>query len=331
MTSEGPQCLRVSAARFWAVWVQCVYGLLLLGLCVWAPTARKGWRMNLRIHAGIRYVDSETNSEREPLILLHGLGNSVNFWHLVYPKIKDSRRVVAIDIPGFGASATPDGGFTLEAVATDIARFLKDLQVEGGVVCGHSMGATVALELSVAHQELVAGVVLIDGHLLSALDALRRPGTTLANDPALLMAVSAQFLGGLLPIPQSVARFVTSSALIRKLVFKPFVGSPDQIEPSTLQEALKDAGGRNVARTLCIVPKINLEDLMSQVSVPVSLVWGSNDRLLRPSDHLRASELMNVISRSEIDGVGHWPMLEEPNVLAELLAGYDVREGLPLA
>lgn len=275
---------------------------------------------------GIRFTDNEVDSDRPPLLLLHGLGNSVNFWQLVISRIGKSRRVIAIDIPGFGASRTPKTGFNIPNVAADVAAFLRGVGVESAVTCGHSMGAFVALQLGRAHPGLVSGVVLIDGHLFSALEALKRPFEAFRTDRPLLAAVSAQFLGGLVRLPPVVAGFITSQPLVRRVIFRGFVANPDEMNPDEVKEALRDTGGRSVARTLCLVRKTSLEELMKGLNSPVSLVWGESDPLLRPSDLLRARDLMNVVAESEIPGVGHWPMLESPDKLASFLAGYDAIE-----
>ncbi|MDQ6778591.1 MAG: alpha/beta fold hydrolase [Actinomycetota bacterium] len=63
----------------------------------------------------------EDSGQGEALVLIHGLATTRQIWGLVAPALALTRRVVTLDVPGFGESAPAGPGFELEAVAQRIA------------------------------------------------------------------------------------------------------------------------------------------------------------------------------------------------------------------
>src|SRR4051794_34193779 len=55
-----------------------------------------------------------------PLLLLHGLGSCKEMWRPVVPMLAQEREVIAVDLPGFGAS--PAGAQTVDAMADEVGR-----------------------------------------------------------------------------------------------------------------------------------------------------------------------------------------------------------------
>src|SRR5919197_4829701 len=94
-----------------------------------------------------------------PLVLLHGIGSRRGVWDPVVATLARSRRVIALDIPGFGNSP-PDGS---EPTAAGFAARLEGWFAEQGLerphVAGNSMGGAIALEL--ARRGCVASVAAI--------------------------------------------------------------------------------------------------------------------------------------------------------------------------
>jgi pyruvate dehydrogenase E2 component (dihydrolipoamide acetyltransferase) len=95
------------------------------------------------------------------LLLLHGFGESLFTWRAVFDPLAVDRRVIAIDLPGQGASGKPDASYTLEAVTHRLADFV-DRWTNGPVILiGHSMGGELAGSLALARPDRVVGLILI--------------------------------------------------------------------------------------------------------------------------------------------------------------------------
>lgn len=103
----------------------------------------------------------EQSGEGEPLVLIHGLATTRAIWMLVTPALSRRRRVVTLDVPGFGESEPAGPGFELEAVADRIARRLAARGVSGPFdLVGHSLGAGLALTLAARRPHAVRKLVL---------------------------------------------------------------------------------------------------------------------------------------------------------------------------
>lgn len=111
-----------------------------------------------------------------PLILLHGLAGSARWWTHNIPALSRSFRVIAIDLPGFGASPR-DHRLDLDDVANQLAATMDQLGIERASVIGHSMGGLIAGGLAADHPERVDRLVLVDAAFLSLGQTAVRPVT----------------------------------------------------------------------------------------------------------------------------------------------------------
>lgn len=115
---------------------------------------RDGLRVNVRDLGGGGAV---------PLLLIHGFGGSADTWGVkILDRLSRDRRVVAVDLPGHGASDAPSepGRFALAAIVDDLADVLSWLDVESAIWVGYSMGGRIALGASLLAPRRVAGLIL---------------------------------------------------------------------------------------------------------------------------------------------------------------------------
>jgi pimeloyl-ACP methyl ester carboxylesterase len=97
---------------------------------------------------------------------------------------------------------------------------------------------------------------------------------------------------------------------------------PGDLDPNLLRIAVSHAGGRNAISTLRVLPaakRVYLMKIMEQVGQPVNIIWGEADPLLPPADLVVARTLMHIIDLCTMRDCGHYPMLEQPKRLAEIL------------
>jgi pimeloyl-ACP methyl ester carboxylesterase len=140
-------------------------------------------------------IVSEDLGAGPPLILLHGLAGSARWWSRNLPALSRSFRVIAIDLPGFGAS--PRGHrLDLDEVADQLAATMDQLGLERASLIGHSMGGLIAGGMAADHPQRVDRLVLVDAAFLSLDRAAARsvsgPAETLRwTAPSLLPVVIA--------------------------------------------------------------------------------------------------------------------------------------------
>lgn len=109
----------------------------------------------------LHYIDS--NSEGETIVLLHGMSGSARYWQNFTPYLPKSRRIVALDLLGFGLSPKPKNIiYNYETHLESIIQTLKHIGVCMPLtLVGHSMGGLLALRLAAKHPDLVKKLVLI--------------------------------------------------------------------------------------------------------------------------------------------------------------------------
>ena len=127
---------------------------------------------------GLPFHYRDWGGDGRPVLLLHGLASTCHIWDLVAPLLAEDFRIAAMDQRGHGQSAQVDDGYDFATVLGDAAAMIEHLGWQRPIVVGHSWGADVALELAVAHPELVSGLIFVDG---GTIDISGRPGWTLAQ------------------------------------------------------------------------------------------------------------------------------------------------------
>jgi len=235
----------------------------------------------------------------EPLVLIHPLGAELVVWEPVLARLARERDVIALDLPGFGASPPLDHDEppTPEALAGAVGRFLDQLGIARAHLAGNSLGGWVALELAKRGRALSVAAVSSAGFWSRPLGP--RPGRDLRR------------LGrALLPVLPLLLR----SRAGRRLLLRGAVGHPERVPP--------DAAARLVRSYVTApgYPGANAEmraavfSGVEEIRVPVTLVWAELDRLVRrPSE--RFEDWRTVVLR----GCGHIPTWDDPGQVARAL------------
>lgn len=103
---------------------------------------------------------SPRDPEATPLVFIHGLSSSMGFWEHQLARTAEERRVLALDLPGYGMSGRPDAPFTPPWYAEVVSAWLDQLGLERVVLVGHSMGGQIAMTLALNEPERIAGLIL---------------------------------------------------------------------------------------------------------------------------------------------------------------------------
>jgi pimeloyl-ACP methyl ester carboxylesterase len=104
---------------------------------------------------------AEVESNRPPLLLLHGIGMDWRVWQAVSRRLAPHFRVIMVDLRGHGRSCKPASGYGLADYALDVERLINGLGLHNVTLAGSSLGALVAVTVE-AREEVVARRVLVD-------------------------------------------------------------------------------------------------------------------------------------------------------------------------
>jgi pimeloyl-ACP methyl ester carboxylesterase len=247
-----------------------------------------------------------------PLVLLHGLGSARQAWDPVVDLLAERFDVLAIDLPGFGESAPlPAGVEPLPAViAESVARFLDSHGVAVPHVAGNSLGGWVALELAALRP--VASLTLLSPA------GLWRGKTPLYNRISLRATRwLAHHLTGL------ACRLVRYRPA-RILILGQTHGRPSRISPGYARMAVRAMGTGPGFDATMKATEPRCYRAGPPIDAPVTVAFGSRDRLLLPHQSRHLGELPRGTRVETLAGCGHVPMADDPAaVAAVVVAGAD--------
>jgi pimeloyl-ACP methyl ester carboxylesterase len=241
----------------------------------------------------------------EPLVLIHGIGHRWQAWTPVLDLLAEHHEVIAIDLPGFGLSPPPPRGTPVgmdRAVAV-LAEFFSAAGLGAPHVAGNSLGGGIALELACAGLARSATA-------LSPVGFFTMPGRLRA-----LAILSVLRAGTFLPAPL-IHRAMRVDA-VRAACFAPIVSRPRLLDPVRAAEdalALRQGRGfRPVARSG------RRYRFAGAPTVPVTIAWGSRDRILPPAQARVAREYLPQARHVTLYGCGHVPMGDDPRLVARVI------------
>ncbi|HSK90862.1 MAG TPA: alpha/beta hydrolase [Euzebyales bacterium] len=124
------------------------------------------------VHDGVALAFVEAGAGMPPVVLVHGLCDGLEVMEPLAERMSGGHRTVSIDLRGHGASDAPEGDYSVEALASDVAAVCDHLAITGAITVGHSLGGAVAVQLAASRPDLAAAVVMVDGALLFREDVL---------------------------------------------------------------------------------------------------------------------------------------------------------------
>jgi cation diffusion facilitator CzcD-associated flavoprotein CzcO/pimeloyl-ACP methyl ester carboxylesterase len=262
----------------------------------------------------VRYRDE---GEGTPVVLVHGIGRSLEDWIEQHELLADQGyRVVSVDLAGYGESAPLEETYSLPA----LARFLKGFLDAAGItepahLVGNSLGGAVAMQLAVQSPERVRSLVLANSAGFGREVAL----------PVRLMSVRP--LGQLMlskPSPASARRLELS------LFNDPALVTDERVNLG-FRLASRPHGSRVFLDTAAALGTIRgtreewrkelMEDL-AVLRVPTLVLWGEQDKIF-PFAHLAAVAALLPHARTHaFRDTGHMPQIERAEEFADLIAGF---------
>ncbi len=245
----------------------------------------------------------------EPLLLVHGLGGSWRSWTPVLALLAAQREVIALDLPGFGASAALDRQPSIDNFADAVEEFLAQSGLQGVDAVGSSLGARVVLEMARRGRRLGA-VVALD------------PGGFWQRGQAHVFLVSVWLSVRLLSVLRPMLAGLLRSRMGRKILLARISSRPAALPPAVaLEEMLGYA--RKSAMDPLLVQLAYREPQRGaprgSISAPLVIGWGRADRLCPPTQAARAQALFPDAKLHWFDRCGHFPHWDAPEATVKLI------------
>ncbi|MSO40635.1 MAG: alpha/beta fold hydrolase [Solirubrobacterales bacterium] len=262
------------------------------------------WHDHLRradvIGTEVNYVEMGSGP---PLILVHGLAGCWQNWLENIAHLSRNHRVLALDLPGFGASPMPPWKISIPAYGRFLHDFCERLSLGSCSLVGNSMGGFIATEVAIGEPERVQRLALVSAAGVTWARARREPAAVFgrlarATGP---LAFRSQ-MGGL------------RRPALRGLAYRGVFWNPRGIRPELLWEqtvpAFRAQGFYDAATSLA---GYDIRHRLLEIEVPTLVVWGRNDRVVPVPAAAIYRRLIGDNARTVIfDDCGHLPQLERP-------------------
>jgi len=253
----------------------------------------------------------ESEGAGPALVLIHGTGGSRAAWDPVVPLLAPHRRVFAVDLPGCGSSPVLPAEVmpTIPALAETVERWMVERDLRGAHVAGSSLGGGIALELA-------------KGQMVSSATALSPVGFFNGREFAYgsaslrLTRIGARALSPVAPMVFRSRAFRT--IVLWQAMARPWRMRAEGVIASARAMATASDFGRGVRAA-------GDYRFTGTPAVPVTIAWGRRDRILFWRQAERACRLLPDAQFIPLDGCGHVPMTDDPELIAEvILRGSDV-------
>jgi pimeloyl-ACP methyl ester carboxylesterase len=275
------------------------------------------WRKHQRdVEVGgrrVHYVDLGAG-DGPPIVLVHGLAGNWQNWLENLPRLAGERRVLALDLPGFGHSDEPPDEISISGYGRAVNEFSEQVGLGEVALVGNSMGGFVAAETAIQFPERVERLVLVSAAGITSSDLWREPVMVWGRVAAMAGARGA-----------AEKRLAILRPRIRHLVFSSIMRHPSRIAAEMLWEMSEGAGRSAFRPALEAIIDYDFRDRLEDISSPTLIVWGESDMLVPVAD---ASEYERSISGARkivMEDTGHVPMVERPRTFNDTLIEF-VRE-----
>jgi pimeloyl-ACP methyl ester carboxylesterase len=254
--------------------------------------------------------------EGPPLVLVHGLGGTIENWGALAPPLAARHRVVVPDLPGHGGSELLSEARNVDALAEAVLGVTDAEDVRDAVWIGHSLGGVVSLRAAALRPDAVRGIVLAAAAGIGS--ASRAAQVTLG-----VLGVAKP---GRLIAPHRHAW--AHSRLGRRAAFGWWgVADPDALDPELAEAFLLGPANHTDTRQagralLASDPRTELDRVMC----PCLCLWGASDNWVRVDDGIEYARRLGAPLRT-IAGCGHLLIGERPDIclaaIREFVASLD--------
>jgi pimeloyl-ACP methyl ester carboxylesterase len=264
------------------------------------------------------YVDTGSG-DRDPVLLVHGLGGQWQNWLENIPRLAQDRRVVAMDLPGFGITPEPedDEDITITRYGRWVNELADRLDLGKVDLVGNSMGGYIAAEVAIQFPERVSRLVLVSAAGISSAEVMEAPILTIGRVATALASNAAARYRNLAARP--ITRHVSLALVARH---------PRLLKADLAYEGFfKGAGKPGFDDALRASLDYDFRDRLSDVKVPTLIVWGERDSIIPIRDADEFERLIDDSRKVVMKDCGHIPMAERPRSFNDLLVDFLDEEG----
>ncbi|CAM4411745.1 pimeloyl-ACP methyl ester carboxylesterase [Paenibacillus endophyticus] len=267
-----------------------------------------------RVHVnGIDLVYEECGSSNgKAIVLLHGFCGSSGYWSKICPLLSEQYRVIMPDLRGHGGSSAPEGTYTMDLMADDMAELLAALHIEKVVMFGHSLGGYVTAAFAEKYPDKLSGFGLIHSTVMP--DSEETKEKRLADMEAIREKGISKYLYGIIPNLFTDEKLAELRSEVNDLI-----GVGQEMEARAVIATLEG-----------MMQRPDRSHVLAEAKYPVLLVAGAEDAVIKPDDTFTVTSLDQPettykyphILETTFEDVAHMSLVEVSDQLARVMSTY---------
>ena len=296
--------------RLWWSAVLMLIGLALAVWSTWEPDRQLGelvarWAPSPSLFIEldgmqVHVRDTGPRDDPLPIVLLHGMSSSLHTWEGWQQALQAQRRVITVDLPGFGLTGpSPQGEYHIESYTRFLLRLLDTLGVKRVVLGGNALGGEVAWQTALLAPERVRKLILVDsdGYQLSPL-----------SQPVAFQIAGARGL-----------RWVSERILPRSVIessVRDVFGDPAKVDYLKVDRYfelnLRVGNRRALFQRMDQAESGAKQHLIRRIQQPTLVLWGARDGMVPVGFADQFCLEIPVCTKVIFPQLGHIPQEEDP-------------------
>jgi pimeloyl-ACP methyl ester carboxylesterase len=288
----------------------------------YGPVGRSAWLdVDWREHQRWVFVDGQPVNTIElgtgpPLVFVHGLSGCWQNWLEQLAVFASDRRVIAMDLPGFGYSPMPRRPIAIDGYVRLLEGLLDELQAGPSAVVGNSMGGLIAAELAICAPERVERLALVSP---GGVSTYRNPGRMLTLPAMRLLELA---VGGHVGWVAARPGLATGRPRVRTATLGMVARHPARLPAALAAEQVRGAGKPGFMHAFKAILSCELRPRLPQIACQTLIVWGDHDRIIPVRDADVYAEMVPSSRKVVFADTGHVAQLERPAAFNALLEGF---------
>jgi pimeloyl-ACP methyl ester carboxylesterase len=271
------------------------------------------------------FVEEAGPPARKGAVFVHGSALRTDLWHYQMPGI-GNHRLVFYDLRGHGVSrAKGSARFSIAQLAADLVEVMDAAELDEAVVVGHSIGGMVALDLAYTRPDLLdsrlKGLVLVNTTYRPAVETVAG-GAALAHVERLLRRPLDLLGRGAPTIDRLRAVVKPSDLLFLTVAYGGFGPGAPASQIDFVYDMLSETPADVIFDLIGSYREFDVTEVLGDVTVPVLVIGGSNDRITVPAASEYLAEHLPKAELKMFERCGHMPMLERHREFNEIVGSF---------
>ena len=258
----------------------------------------------------VHYRDEGVGSDSVPIVLIHGTASSLHTFDAWADRLKNSRRVVRMDLPGFGLTGPfPDRNYSMENYTVFIQNFLIAKEIKQCVLAGNSLGGQIAWNFALAQPGMVSKLILIGA----------------AGYPKESKSVPIAFTLAKIPVLSKLLTYITPRFLVRASVENVYYDKSkvtDSLVERYFDLTLREGNRQAFVDRFRMKVNKSAYHNIKNIQRPTLILWGAQDLLIPVENAYQFHKHLPNNTLVILADIGHTPMEESPDKSLESMIDF---------